>query len=43
MQKVPLQGGNVADAVAKAKTVKHKALEVMSTLGMQAPAAATEG
>lgn len=33
-------GGNIADAVAKAKIVKDKAVEVMSTLGMKAPAAA---
>jgi hypothetical protein len=33
-------GGNMADAVSKAKTVKERAVEVMSTLGMQAPAAA---
>lgn len=33
-------GGNVADAVAKATTVKEKALEVMTSLGMQLPAAA---
>jgi len=33
-------GGNVADAVAKATMVKDKAVEVMSTLGMKAPAAA---
>jgi len=34
-------GGNVADAVAKAKIVKDKAVEVMTTLGMKVPAAAT--
>jgi hypothetical protein len=28
-------GGNMADAIAKAKTVKEKAMEVMSNLGMQ--------
>jgi hypothetical protein len=33
-------GGNVADAVAKAKDVKEKAVEVMTTLGMPVPAAA---
>jgi len=33
-------GGNVADAVTKAKTVKERAVEVMTTLGMQVPAAA---
>jgi hypothetical protein len=36
-------GGNMVDAVAKAKTVKERAVEVMSTLGMQVPAAATKG
>ena len=33
-------GGNLADAVSKAKTVKDKAVEMMSTLGMQVPAGA---
>ncbi len=28
-------GGNLADAVSKAKTVKDKAVEMMTTLGMQ--------
>ena len=32
-------GGNTADAIAKAKTVKEKAMEVMNNLGMQAPEA----
>jgi hypothetical protein len=36
-------GGNVADAIAKAKTVKEKAMEVMNNLGMQAPEAPTKG
>ena len=36
-------GGNMADAMAKATTVKEKAVEVMKTLGMQVPAAATKG
>lgn len=34
------QSGNLTDAVAKAKTVKDKAIEIMTTLRMQAPAAA---
>jgi hypothetical protein len=38
--KAAFAGGNVADAMAKAKTVKEKAVEVMTTLGMQVPAAA---
>lgn len=33
--------GNVADAVTKANTVRAKAMEVMSTLGMKVPAAAS--
>ena len=32
--------GNLADAIAKAKTVKAKAAEIMTTLGMQVPEAA---
>lgn len=32
--------GNLADALAKATTVKEKAAEIMSTLGMQLPQAA---
>ena len=36
-------GGNLADAMAKAKTVQEKAVEVMTTLGMQVPAALTKG
>ena len=38
--KAASSGGNLADALAKAKTVKEKAVEVMTTLGMQVPAAA---
>ena len=38
--KAAYSGGNLADAMAKAKTVKEKAVEVMTTLGMQVPAAA---
>ena len=38
--KAAFSGGNMADAMAKAKTVKEKAVEVMTTLGMQVPAAA---
>ena len=34
------QGGNLMDAVGKAKVVKDKAVEIMSLLGMQVPAAA---
>ena len=34
------KGGNIADALAKANTVKAKATEIMTTLGMQPPAAA---
>ncbi len=30
-------GGNLADAVSKAKTLKDKAVEMMTTLGMQVP------
>ena len=33
-------GGNLADAVSKAKTIKDKAVEMMTTLGMQIPAGA---
>ena len=32
------KGGNLADALAKAKTVKDKATEMMGTLGIQGPA-----
>ena len=38
--KAAYSGGNLTDAMAKAKTVKEKAVEVMTTLGMQVPAAA---
>ena len=38
--KSAFSGGNMADAVSKAKTVKERAVEVMTTLGMQVPAAA---
>ena len=34
------KGGNITDALAKANTVKAKATEIMTTLGMQAPAGA---
>jgi len=34
--------GNLADAMAKAKTVQEKAVEVMTTLGMKVPEAATK-
>ncbi len=34
------QGGNLMDAVDKAKTVKEKAVEIMNTLGMKPPEAA---
>ncbi len=34
------KGGNLMDAVSKAKTVKEKAAEIMSSLGMKAPEAA---
>ena len=30
-------GGNLADALSKAKTIKDKAVEMMTTLGMQVP------
>jgi hypothetical protein len=33
-------GGNLADAVSKAKTLKDKAVEMMTTLGMQVPGGA---
>ncbi len=38
--KATFSGGNVADAMAKANDVKGKAVEVMTALGMQVPAAA---
>ncbi len=38
--KAAFAGGNAADALAKSKTVKEKAVEVMTALGMQVPAAA---
>jgi len=38
--KAAFAGGNAADALAKGKTVKEKAVEVMTALGMQVPAAA---
>jgi hypothetical protein len=34
--------GNMTDALAQAKTVKEKAMEVMKNLGMQAPEAETK-
>ncbi|HOD36697.1 MAG TPA: hypothetical protein PLR20_09020 [Syntrophales bacterium] len=39
--KAAFTGGNMTDALAKATTVKEKAVEVMTALGMQPPAAAT--
>jgi hypothetical protein len=36
------KGGNIADALAKANAVKGKATEIMTTLGMQPPAAAKQ-
>jgi hypothetical protein len=33
-------GGNLADAMSKANTIKDKAVEMMTTLGMQVPAGA---
>lgn len=39
--KAAFAGGSIADALAKANTVKDKTVEVMTTLGMQPPAAAT--
>jgi hypothetical protein len=33
--KSTFSGGNMADAIAQAKTVKEKAMEVMNNLGMQ--------
>lgn len=39
--KAAFAGGNITDALAKATTVKAKAVEVMTALGMQPPAAAT--
>ena len=41
--KASFSGGNMADAMAKATTVKDKAVEVMKTLNMQVPAGATKG
>jgi uncharacterized phage infection (PIP) family protein YhgE len=41
--KANFSGGNLTDAMAKAATVKEKAVEVMKTLGMQVPEAATKG
>ena len=38
--KAAFAGGNLTDAMAKGNTVKEKAVEVMTTLGMQVPAAA---
>jgi len=38
--KAAFAGGNAADALAKGKTVKEKAVAVMTALGMQVPAAA---
>ena len=38
--KAAFAGGNVSDALAKGKTVKDKAVEAMTALGMQVPAAA---
>jgi len=37
--KAAFAGGNLADAMAKGKTVKEKAVKVMTALGMQVPAA----
>jgi hypothetical protein len=41
--KSTFSGGNMADAIAKAKTVKEKAMEVMNILGMQIQEAPTKG
>jgi hypothetical protein len=41
--KSTFSGGNMVDAIAKAKTVKEKAMEVMNNLGMQAPEAPIKG
>ncbi|HRT61954.1 MAG TPA: hypothetical protein P5551_06300 [Syntrophales bacterium] len=41
--KTHFSGGNLTDAMAKAATVKEKTVEVMKTLGMQVPEAATKG
>jgi len=38
--KKAFSSGNLADAVSKAKTIKDKAVEMMTTLGMQVPAGA---
>jgi hypothetical protein len=35
--KSTFSGGNMDDAIAKAKTVKEKAMEVMTNLGIQIP------
>ncbi len=40
--KAAFAGGNLTDAMAKATTVKEKAVEVMKTLNMQVPAAASK-
>jgi len=36
------KGGNLMDAVSKAKAVKEKAAEIMSTIGMKVPEAAAK-
>jgi hypothetical protein len=41
--KANFSGGNLTDAMAKATTVKEQAVEVMKTLNMQVPEAATKG
>jgi hypothetical protein len=41
--KSTFSGGNMADAIAKAKTVKEKAMEVRNILGMQIQEAPTKG
>jgi uncharacterized phage infection (PIP) family protein YhgE len=41
--KANFSGGNLTDAMAKATTVKEKAVEAMKTLNMQVPEAATKG
>jgi hypothetical protein len=40
--KSTFSGGDMVDAIAKAKTVKEKAMEVMKNLGMQAPEVGTK-
>ena len=41
--KAAFSGGNLVDAMNKAKTVQEKAVEAMTNLGMEVPAPPAQG